>query len=555
MSLVAPPDVTVSAEPSEIAVSPDGGMVAFIATDSNGLRRIWLRSLDSLMPQPLSGTDDAGTPFWSPDGRNLAFFADSKLKKVPSNGGAAVTLADAPDSRGGSWGSSGEIVFGPSSGGPLMRVDENGGAVSPATRLDKGEIGHRFPSFLPDGRRFLYVAIPGRENDLAIRLGSLDGEPQPGEEVATGSGAAVYAAPGYLLYGRRDAVVAQSFDPKSGRVAGSPVALREVPNVTSHAAGAPAVSVSRNGVLVQSPSGFAQTRLLWLDRRGQVIGSLAAPPASYADPTISPDGTRLLVLRSSSEGFHLWQIDGARGVATRMTFDSRFNFWPTWSPDGRRFVFASDRGGTRNIYLRDASGAGTEEILVKLEGLFNHTTDWSGDGSTILLRRLDPATREDIWILPFTGDRKPVPFLRTPFNEEDARFSPDGRWIAYRSDESGRSELYVQSFPTGGARVRVSTNGAGEFEAASYGLPVWTRDGKELIFLGGDGVTVMAAPIRAGATAEVGSPSPLFTLPAGTVVGVPSPDGSRYLACVTVPGTVASTARAVIGWTAELEKK
>ena len=554
MSLVAPPEITVSSEPSEIAVSPDGATVAFIATDRGGVRRIWLRSLDSLSPQPVVGTEGASTPFWSPDGRFIAFFSDLKLKKVPREGGAPVTLADAPSSRGGSWGSAREIVFGASSGGPLLRVDENGGATSPATALGQGEVAHRFPSFLPDGRRFLYVSLPSRKRgQFPIRLGSLEGDPRPGPELATGSGAAVFAAPKYILYGRRDAVVAQPFDPKKGRVTGSPAALREVVNGRSNAAGGPTVSVSANGVLVQTPNGLADSRLVWLDRKGGVIGTVPAPPAAWEGPTVSPDGTRALLVRGTSEDFDIWQVDFARGGAARMTFENVVSGWPTWSPDGRRFAFASGGAGGRSIYLRDASGTGASERLVELTGLFNHTTDWSRDGRTLLLRRLDRATGEDIWILP-TSDRKPVPFLKTTFNEQDARLSPDGRWIAYRSDESGRFELYVQPFPGGGPRVRVSTDGAGELDRSQHTL-LWTADGRELLFLGGDGVSVMVAPIRAGATVEVGNPRVLFKLPPGTTGWIPTPDGSRFLTCLMVPGTVDSTARAVIGWQSELERK
>jgi Tol biopolymer transport system component len=262
----------------------------------------------------------------------------------------------------------------------------------------------------------------------------------------------------------------------------------------------------------------------------------------------------VLVVKKSSESWDVWQVGTSRGGATRMTSEMSRNFSPIWSPDGSRFVFASISGGNRNVYARDASGVGSEELFVRLDGLFNDPTDWSRDGSALVLRRLDPATREDIWILRVAGDRKPAPFLRTKSNEQDGRLSPDGRWIAYRSDESGRFEVYVAPFPTGGARVSVSTDGAGEFRGSQNTL-VWTSDGRELIFLGGDGVTVMAAPFHAAATFEAGTPRALFKLPAGTVGGIPSPDGSRYLACVTVPGTVDSTPRAILGWTAELSKK
>jgi Tol biopolymer transport system component len=557
MSLVAPPGITVSNEPSDVVISPDGSTIAIVATDAGGLRRIWLRPLDALTPQPVPGTDGATTPFWSPDGGHIAFFAAGKLRRTARTGGTAETLADAPNSRGGAWGRGDVIVFAPTSGGPLLRIAASGGATSPATRLDevRGEKGHRFPSFLPDGRRFLYGVIPQTESRVRIRLGTLEGAPTPGPDVALASNGAVFAAPGYVLYGRLDSVVAQPFDPDAGRVTGPAIPIREVPNVIGQAGAVPPVSVSTGGVLVQSPSSLADTRLVWLDRAGQITAAIPAPPGSYNDLSISPDGSRVLAVRSFANATEIWQIEAVRGVATRMTFARPFNYTPAWSPDGHRFVFASDAQSGRNLHVRDASGAGAEDLLVKFDSPFNDVNDWSSDGSTLVIRRLDPQTGEDLWLAPAKPGGKPAPFLRTPFNERDGRLSPDGRWIAYRSDESGRSELYVQPFPSGGAKVRVSTDGAGAFVESGNAKAVWTRDGNELIFLGGDGVTVMSAAIRSGATLEIAPPKPLFKLPAGTVDGIASPDGSRYLASVTEAGTLRSMALVVLNWTAEVVKK
>ncbi len=557
MSLVAPPGITVSNEPSDVAVSPDGSTIALVATDTNGLRRIWLRPLDALTPQPISGTDGATTPFWSPDGGHIAFFAAGKLRRIARAGGTAETLADAPNSRGGVWGRGDVIVFAPASGGPLLRIAASGGVTTPATQLDgaRGEKGHRFPSFLPDGRRFLYAVIPQADAGTRIRLGTLEGAPRPGPDVAVASNGAVFAAPGYVLYGRRDSVVEQPLDPDTGLVKGPAVPLREVPNVTGRSSAVPPVSVSAGGVLVQSPSALAETRLVWLDRAGQVTATIPAPPGAYNEPAISPDGSRLLVVRNLANAAEIWQIEAVRGVATRMTFAHANSWSPTWSSDGLRFVFASDEQNGRNLRIRDASGAGSEDLLVKLDSPFNNPNDWSHDGSTLVLRSLDPRTGEDLWVAPAKPEGKPVPFLRTPFNERDGRFSPDGRWIAYRSDESGRDELYVQPFPSGGAKVRVSTDGAGEFSLSGNAWPVWTHDGKELIFLGGDGVTVMSASVRPGATLEIATPRPLFRLPAGTIGGIASPDGSRYLASVTDSGTLGSMTLVVLNWTAEIAKK
>ena len=416
------------------------------------------------------------------------------------------------------------------------------------------KVGHRFPSFLPDGRRFLYGVIPETDSGLRVRLGSLEGAPRPGPDVVLASQGAVFAAPGYILYGRRESVVAQPFDSDAGRVTGPAVPIRDVPNVTGYAGAQTPVSASAGGVLVQSPSALADTRLVWLDRAGQITAAVPAPPGSYKYLAISPDGSRVAVVRELANAAEIWQIDATRGVATRMTFARPYNYFPIWSPDGRRFVFASGGRG-RDLYVRDASGAGSEDLLVKLDSSFNSPDDWSRDGSTIVIRRLDPQTGEDLWIAPAKPEAKAVPFLRTPFNERDGRLSPDGRWIAYRSDESGRYELYVQPFPSGGAKVRASTDGADQFLQSGSGRPVWTRDGKELIFLGGDGVTVMSAAVHPGAALDISPPRALFKLPAGTVDGIASPDGSRYLASVTEAGTPRSMALVVLNWTAEVEKR
>jgi len=557
MSLVAPPGVTVSAEPPDIAISPDGTTIAFVARDAGGLRRIWLRPLDALVPQAVPGTDGARTPFWSPDGRNLAFFADGKLRRIARTGGTPETLADAPNSRGGAWGRGDVIVFAPTSGGPLLRIAASGGATSAATRLDetRGETGHRFPSFLPDGRRFLYGVVPGSDQGVRIRLGTLEGQPRVGSDVVLASQGAVFAAPGYVVYGRRDAVVAQPFDHGTGRVTGDAVPIREVPNVAGLAAAGPPVSASAAGVLVQAPSQLADTRLVWLDRAGQIVATIPAPRGAYNELSVSPDGTRLLAVKVLADSSEIWQFDAVRGAATRMSFARSNNLAPTWSPDGRRVAFASEEKNARNVYVRDASGSGSEELLVKFDSPFNNINDWSSDGSTLVIRRLDPKTGEDLWVAPARGGGKPVPFLRTPFHEHDGRLSPDGHWIAYHSDESGRNELYVQPFPAGGARIAISTDGAAGFEMSGDAKSVWTRDGKELIFLGGDGVTVMSAAVRIGATFEAAPAKPLFKLPAGTIDAVASPDGSRYLASVTEAGTLRSMAMVVIHWTAEMAKR
>jgi Tol biopolymer transport system component len=349
--------------------------------------------------------------------------------------------------------------------------------------------------------------------------------------------------------------VAQPFDSSAGRVTGPAVAIREVSNVGGSAAAVPPISASAGGVLVQSPNILAETRLVWLDRAGQVTATIPAPPGSYNELSISPDGSRVLAGKSLASADEIWQIDAARGIATRMTFARSRNYSGIWSPDGRRFVFASQEKNGRNLYARDASGAGSEDLLIKLDSPFNNPNDWSRDGSTIVIRRLDPKTGEDLWVAPARPEGKPVPFLQTPFNEKDGALSPDGRWIAYRSDESGRFELYAQPFPSGGAKVRVTADGAGQFSFSDSGKPAWTADGKELIFLGGDGVTIMSAAVHSGATLEVAPPKPLFKLPAGTVDGVASPDGSRYLASVTEAGTLRSMALVVVNWTAEMRKQ
>ena len=500
----------------------------------------------------MPNTEGGKQPFWSSDSRFIGFFAGGKLKKAATAGGAPLTLCDAPDARGGSWSRDDVIVFAPTSAGVLHRVPAGGGVATAVTRFDaqRGESAHRFPHFLPDGKHFLYVTLPQKEQEFPVRMGSMDGgEPV---DVMTAWGSPVYAPSGFLLFPRGGALMAQAFDLQRLALVGAAVPVPEVPQVISGLSGANTVSVSSNGVLVLAPGLGFPKKVVWLDREGKQAGELPLPEASYGAPTFSPDGGSVAIFRGSTESEDLLRLDLARGVPTRLTFGPYQNNAPIWSPDGQWIVFASNRGPSRDFYRLSADGAGSEELLVKLEGNFNDPCDWSRDGQFIIYHSLHPQTNNDLWWIPMADEHKPVPFLKTPFRERDARFSPDGRWVAYCSDESGRAEVYVQSFPNPGAKVRVSTDGAKDY---TFGIrSVWWPRSDEILYLASDESTVMAVPVEPGETIHVGAPRPLFKLPIGAIQVNASADGKRFLVTLPVQGRAQSALTVVINWDAGLRK-
>ena len=532
-----------------VAVSPDGNWLAFTATDPDGNSSLWVRSLDSLVARALPGTEGARQPFWSPDSRALGFFAGGKLKRTELAAGTPQILADASfDPRGGTWGRDGTIVFAPSFQGSLLRIPAAGGTASPAIALDaiRKEQTHRWPSFLPDGRHFLYyVSRGGGEEPGEIFVGSLD--QQEPRRVVDSSSLAMFAAPGYLLFVRGTTLLAQPFDVDRLRLSGRPVAIADQLSSAGSLRGFRAFSASSSGLLAYRAGPGRQTQLVWLDRAGRELGVLG-PPADHYAPRLSPDGTRLALSRLDPDSTNgdIWLMDLARSIASRFTFDPADDSLPVWSPDGTRLFFSSSREGVMQLYQALSDRPGSEEPLLR-SSAWKMVGDLSPDGQFLIYETIDPTTRIDLWYLPLSGDRKPKPFVVTPFEEYNAQFSPDGRWVAYVTNESGRGEVSVQAFPGPGDKRQVSSAGGT--------MPRWRKDGRELFYLGAEG-QLMAAEVRLSPSFDSRVPTALFKV---SLLESPdwqydvSPDGTRILVNRVSKETEATPMTVVLDWAAGLE--
>ncbi len=524
------------------SVSPDGRYVAFrsAASANTASWRLWLRPVGSLNAQPIAGSEGiASFPFWSADSRFIGFFAGGKLKKVAIVGGPPQILCDATGGAG-TWNQDDIILF--EHQGALHRVAAAGG-VSTAIRMPdkaKNEGGYRLPSFLPDGRHFVYVAVSSEQGRTEVRTGSLDSNDD--KSLFPGNSRVLYASPGYLLFVRDGTLMAQPFDASSLSLSGDvfPIAERIAFNPGS---GFAAFGVSNNGTLVyRVTSGSTTTELIWFDRSGKKLDVVKAT-GSFVGPNLSPDQNRVAVQTTNSPD--IWLIDLLRGTNSRFTFDAADDIRPVFSGDGKQILFVSNRGGTGDLYAKSADGVGAEQlVLKKAEGV----SDWSADGKLVLYAITPPnSSGFDIWALPMTGDRKPIPVLNSQFSEMRAKFSTDGRWMAYTSDESGRDEIYVQSFPPSGGKWQVSVDG-GEY---AY----WRRDGRELIFGTIDG-KMMAADVKLGTTFEVGVPRQLFQLPgrqAGERFAITA-DAQRFLVPLVPQSLDRPTLTTVLNWTADIKK-
>jgi eukaryotic-like serine/threonine-protein kinase len=541
----------------QIAVSPDGRYLAFTAA-TGGNVQLWVRALDSTEATPLAGTQDAMLPFWSPDSRFIGFFADGQLKKVEATGGPVQKLYEMEGFPfGGVWSRSGVILFGQTLSG-LLRISATGGEVIQATTRDmsRQETNHLYPTFLPDGRHFLFSIQSGQKETRGVYLGSLDGDLKrrlldevtvikymaavPGD---TTNGA------GWLVFGRDDALLARPFDAIRLDFTGEPFTISDKVGHDVHASYISTFSISDNGVLVFDPSLDRQRRqYLWKDRRSQQTGPLEAP-AGITQPWISPDGKRFIADRLDPQirTADLWLYDESGGKDERFTFNPANDYSPVWSPDGSSIVWASNRAGVSNLYWKAASGAGEETLLLKSDHAI-FPTDWSRDGRFIIYRQTDPKTRLDVWVLPEpgSGKEKPFPVVRTKANETTGTLSPDGRWLAYASDESGWYEVYVQSFPGGGGKRQVSKGGGNH--------PRWRRDGRELFYYTRDG-KLMASPAPRGERFDVGAAVSLFEFRAGSITFSFAPyavtaDGQRFLLNAVVDTEPNAPLTVVTNWAA-----
>ena len=555
-----PPDVTFAESSAFLAVSPDGRSLAFTAT-RDGQRRLWVRALDATSARALEGTEGAGQPFWSADSSALAFWSGGKLRSVHASGGDVHVIADAPMIQAGTWNGAGLILFNRSDAaqpsGPggfqdlrsrLYSASAQGTGASPVAT----DAVRSWPSFLPDGRRYLYLGANARsdlERGGTLYVGSLDSPERTALVESDSQG--VFAAPGHLIYMRGTTLVAHAFDEKASRVTGTPVPIAELVERTPGSRRG-AFSVSQTGVLAYRSVGA--TELAWFDRAGQQLGTVG-PSGRYANPALSPDRRSVAVSRFDPDRgtSDIWVIDTTRNVASRLTADPSHDDMPLWSPDGRRIVFRSTRAPRAAVYQKASDGSGTERVLTDdLPGERITPMAWLPDGRAILVGIPTEGPSSTFWMVSSQS-----PSSRAPIFTSEATLlpicevSPDGRWVAYVSNESGRSEVYVQRFPEGGSKRQVSINGGVE--------PHWRDDGREMFYLAADR-SLMAVSIEPGADGSPGKPIPLFyTRMAATPTGgytrnqyAVAEGGRRFLVNQTTGTAFPAPITVVVNWTARL---
>jgi eukaryotic-like serine/threonine-protein kinase len=519
--LPAPPDNYfhfLEANCGPVAVSPDGRRLAFSATDGQETVRLWMRAVDAESAFPIPGTEGALFPFWSPDGRSLGFFSRGRLRTVEASAAAATprALANVLEARGGSWGPDGTILFCASNASPVYRVSSSGGNPVAVTALAEGERNHPWPWFLPDGRRFLYEIRFGQLERSGIYVGSLDSREK--RLLLQTDSSVVYAPPGYLLLRKGGRLVAVPFDAHSLEIKGEAVELSK--GVESFPPTGGSIFSASEDLLAFAPeSKLRLSRLVWLDRSGKEVGSLGGP-ANYITPRLSPDGRQLAV--SITENLanppDVWLYDTRMGTGTRLTHRSRAALGPVFSPDGSRVVFFSAVGGAWDLFEVEISHPETDRPLLQSERP-KFPNDLSPDGQFLLYREYNSDSRGDLKFLPLAGDRKPRTFIATPYDEGGGVFSPDGRWVAYMSDETGRNEVHVAAFPDGSRRYRVTSGGGAH--------PRWSRDGRELFYVSGK--SMMSVPVeKQGADLTFGQSRSLFEKQLQTFGATGFYQASRY---------------------------
>jgi serine/threonine protein kinase/Tol biopolymer transport system component len=549
-AILPPQNSTFHFDIGPLALSPDGSQLAFVATGAEGRDFVWVRPIKDVSAHALSGTEGASFPFWSPDGRSIGFFAEGKLKTIDASGGPALTLCEAPESRGGTWGRKGVILFAPTPRDPIHRISSSGGKAVAVTKIDvsERELGHRWPVFLPDGKHFLYLSWTGfwrLHEEQAIYVGAVDSSKR--KLLLRAASNAAYAPPGYILFLRGTDLMAQSFNLKRQELSGEASLIAEQVQYFSDR-GLVVFSVSGNGLLAyQAGSSTAKTQLVWLDRSGKQIDVLTSQ-GSYFSPRISHDGQRVAVeSRDAQQNPDVWIHDLSRRVGARFTFNPGLESSPVWSPDDRRIVFASSRTTTADLYEKNVTG-GNERVVFSADSR-KEPTDWSPDGRFIVFQHQakEGSEKIDLWIYSF-GERKAVPLFASQFNEVDGRFSPDGRWMAYVSDESKRYEVYVQAFPSSGSKWQISATGGFQ--------PRWSGDGKELFYLSLER-KMMSVEVQTSPSFQAGNPQPLFE------VRIPnisfgqydvSSDGERFLMNLPAADQQTTPITLVTNWSAKAVK-
>jgi Tol biopolymer transport system component len=511
----------------QVAVSPNGRFVALVAAGADGPGVLYVRARNALQVRQLAGTEGAAFPFWSPDSQYLGFFAQSKLKKIALAGGPPQVVCATLGSIGGTWNADGTIIF--AAGGPLEQVKASGGAPVAVTTLPPGEeVLHLWPSFLPDGRHFLFSLRSERADENGVYVGSLDSREV--KRVANADLRALYAPPAHLLFVRERALMAQAFDLSTFTVSGDPIPVAAPVGYVWTGLDA-AFSVSSTGMLAYESADYPVTELAWFDRTGRRLGRVGEP-GDYLLPWLSYDERQLLVERiDPNRGDHqIWKLDVARnGNASRLTLGNMSRHAPVLSSDGSKMVFTANQSGHFDFFVKDLRQPESDQPLLATPAN-KYPMDWSRDGRFLVYETLDARTQRDLWVLPLVGDRTPRLLLHSEFNESQGQLSPDGLWIAYISDESGRWEVYVRAFPGLGDVRLISTGGGTQ--------PRWRRDGREIFYVAADR-RLMAVSLGPGPNLEPAAPQALFrvpSLPSGVPTGLSdrmrfnvAADGQRFL--------------------------
>ncbi len=547
--LPAPEETTFSLEPSSpgvVAVAPDGSQIAYSATDQMGTTLLWVRRVGDLSARPLPGTDGAAYPFWSPDSRHLAFFSeDNKLRKIDTAGGPPVTLCGAENGKGGSWGPEGRILFAPAHNTPISVVSAAGGDPQPVTELAEGVVGHRFPTWLSGGRfLFLSRSASGAESDriMVAEIGKVG----PGREVVAAASNVVVAS-GQLLFVREGTLMAQPFDESTAEVTGEAVPIAE-DVLYLGGARCGVFSASKTGLMAYQTGAMArESDLVWVDREGRELSQLGGG-VLHRDLRISPDGkfAAAEILDEATGTADIWIYDLNRKLRTRFTFDPTMDWFPAWTPDGKRIAFASERSGELDIWIKDVGGSSPEEPLLQSPGHNLGPESWTPDGGWMVYLRVENGVNPDIWAVPVTGG-EPIPVVASSFRESAPDLSPDGRWLAFVSDESGRPETYVTTFPEPTRRWQISTDGGGRAR--------WRRDGRELFFRTPNGSLWAVNVDGTGDSFVVGEMKELFSWvrPPGFRPSFDvAPDGQSFLINRAVDAGRAEPLTLVLNWDVEL---
>jgi Tol biopolymer transport system component len=531
------------------ALSPDGRYLAF-ATGSGRQARLWIRDLNATQSREIPSTEGAFDPFWSPDSRSIAFFVPGKLKRVAVDQGPVTTICDAADGRGGTWNRGGVIVFAPTFGSPLYRVPADGGTPERLTELQQagGETSHGFPWFLPDGNHYLYSSRNADPARNAVFVADLRNGIR--SRIVDVSSNAVYSPPGYLLYTRAGTLMAQAFDDRRLRTKGEPFAIAEQTGFLPGSLQGQ-FTASQTGLLsYYSGSNPLLSQLTWVNREGKILETIGETDVMQA-PALSPDGTTIAVdrLDAAIGTYDLWLYNLPNQTVSRFTFNSANDMFPVWSWDGKSILFSSDREGKLGLYQKDATGSYTEHLLLQMDGI---TLPTDGSGKEFLLfSNQGPRAESNLFLLPLAPEAKPVPLFHSKASESHGRVSPDGRWLAYDSDETGSAQVFVATFPQTQGKWQVS-GGNATIEGGTR--PVWSHDGRELFYVSTSGI-VMRVAIDTAGTFTHSQPQPMFEarMPPMSSFAI-SHDGKRFLVLKGIESDVTTPITVVVNWDGGLKK-